>query len=154
MTRNQALALIQKKYGKRAAMRDTGKRSGPELRNYHADQIAALGARPIEPSVYTQPKTMTLGEFRELLTAHRAAADEHKKERDRHWSGQHRYRFSVGHLSESILNIGPAYFIDGQGDSWEEALRAAGYKLPEKKARPVPTCRKCDGEHWPFQPCE
>lgn len=152
MTQQQALKVLQAKHGKNAAWRDNGKRSSPEMRQYHKDQIAALGPKPEAPMWQRQADTMTIGEFRALYREYCVAADAWKKERDQHWSAQRHYRYTVGKVF-TLHGIGSGISVEGEGDTWEHALTNAGYKLPEKRERPVPTCKKCSAEHWPFQAC-
>lgn len=152
MTQQQALKLLRAKYGKEAAIRDKGVRSGPDLRAYHSAQRAALGERPAAPDVWKTPDDMTMAEYRQLLREHRQKADDYKKAHDHHMFGAMRYRYEVGTLTH-MRGLGNAFHIRGSGDTWDAALDAAGVTLPEKQARPVPTCKKCNAEHWPFQAC-
>ena len=155
MSQRQALVIVQKKHGKHGAVRDSGRRSSQLQRDYHREQIAALGKKPEDLNMWDQafPDTMTLGEYRGLVRARRAEENEWRNERDKHVGKTNYRRYAVGRLGENLLGLGRLFFTEGEGDTWEEALANAKLLPPAKPKRAVPTCKKCQAEHWPFQTC-
>lgn len=105
MNRTQAMKEAARRWGKNAAVRDTGRPTSEDARKAASAKLPELRARYKE-----------------------AAPDERKarrKELDDTLSIALSYRYSVGYVA-GIRGMGLAYFsVQGQGDTWDEAFAKA-----------------------------
>ena len=130
MTRAQALALATKHWGKSAAVEDGGKRfrdgtlrPTPEEREVFEQELREHPSKkPAELRIEDFGDERTVGEWRKAAAQRNKEYREWKDRRDRLFSLTTARRYSVGTVSF-------AFFIRGQGDSWEEAFRKAGIQI-------------------------
>lgn len=114
MNKTQALSRLQKIWGKKAAIEDTGKVTSPEQRAADKKTWEELKANP---PAKTEPQ--------EVRQAH------YKAQRKVEFS-QDYYRYQVGEV-DSMGGFG-MFVVHGKGDTLEEAVKAAeATKSPPKK---------------------
>lgn len=109
MNRSQALKQAVGRWGKKAAVRDEGRKTSPEIRAASLKRLAELRAMP-------EPRS-----------------PEVRKEIKEHLGAGLDYRYSVGYVGGIA---GFSFFsVQGQGDTWEEAFaKAEPTYVPRKKA--------------------
>ncbi len=108
MNTKQALAQARKRWGKKAVVQDIKLDTSPERREQARKRYAEL--KDLKGDALTP---------------------ELKKERDNIRSWQWTFRFAVGRI-ESIAGAFEAFWVKGQGDTWEQAFAEADAK--DKKA--------------------
>jgi hypothetical protein len=124
ITKAQALALAHKKFGKRAMIRDSRHPTS------EAGRIAAMAKlrehrehKPTMPKVDNTeaiPDSMTMGEYRQRLYQYRREYKEWSAVEDLLQNEAYHKRYAVG------KDEGFTFWVRGSGDTWAEALRAAG----------------------------
>lgn len=133
MTRNQALAEAVKRWGKKAAIQDGGKRraSTPEARARASSELKELRAnKPVAPSIFdleTWPASRSVAEFRAARLQYVADLRKWTANESRLFGEALAMRFDVG-------VVGWAFEIRGSGDTWEDAFANADGKF---KAPPI-----------------
>jgi len=130
MTTAQALKLAREKWGRRAEVRDGGKRfrdgtkrpTATERAQMQAELPAHRAAKPPRPDVATFGDERTIAEYREALAVWDRAC-RGWKEREEYLRGNllASRRFAVG----SIMEVLGAFHVRGEGDTWEEAFAKA-----------------------------
>lgn len=125
MTMNQAYLAHFKKHGKRATVQDLGKRLGNSSPEKRAAASRALEQHrkeiPTLLRIEDFDQNATVATWRACAAARADRVKEWRKAEQRYQSEARYYRYSVGHEVGGMFNC-----IDGQGDTWEEALTKAG----------------------------
>ena len=115
MTREQASKAAAKRWGKRAMWRVEEKSSSPERRESARAEAAELKAKADALSAEIKRRLDAL----DWLTEMNAERLRLRKAADRAGWGAMHYKFTVGE------NVGYAFVVKGQGDTWEEAFAKA-----------------------------
>jgi hypothetical protein len=118
MTREQAIREGRKRWGKRAIVRAGEALSSPEQRAEAMDRLKRNRARRDEIDREVQARLNTLDWYRAAQAERKACLQEVSQTQG--WASY--YKFSVG------LDIGIAFSVEGQGDTWEEAFAKADPK--------------------------
>lgn len=125
MTRTQALKLATRKFGRRAVVVDRKRYSSASAR---AEARSLRTPKPVQPDISKWPDSATLGEFRAAQAEWRKKDIPWKKRDQELFAQAVYYRYRVG--EKSTTAFGEVLHIRGEGDTWEEALVAAGVQIP------------------------
>lgn len=116
MTREQAQREARKRWGTRALIRAGEKLSSPESRASALQRLRDNRDRRDAIDSEVQRRLNEMDWYKALMLERRACAEAVK-----HGTGWAcYYKFSVG------CDVGIAFHVKGQGDTWEEAFEAAG----------------------------
>jgi hypothetical protein len=130
LTKARALTIARRKWGKRAIVDDRGRRHGPSSPEQREVASAALKLHREQKPVFLPldewDGNELIGEYRRALAAHNAAYRVWKQREDELRSTATYYRYQVG------SDNGWAFYVQGSGDTWEEALTKAGVPLVVK----------------------
>lgn len=124
MTRARALKLAKKKFGAKAYVEDRGTKFdySDAVRAESLAKANAIGERvPMIPETVDFPDDATIGDYRNARAHVVALRDDWRLLRHRAFAK----RYVVGYVS------GIGRFIQGEGRTLEDALRAANVGLPE-----------------------
>lgn len=118
MTREQAVKRLRKLYGEKARWRVGETITSPERREAARAERDRLREEVVEVEEEIRRREVAAGipELRALRTALAKARDEAG------WRSAEK-RFRVGYL-----DLGIAFYVKGEGDTWEEALAEAERK--------------------------
>jgi hypothetical protein len=124
MTAKQALAEAVRRWGKKAAVQDRGKKAGMTPADREKMRLEFIELNKIkleEPNLQTWPGDAPVEEYRVALRAHRKASRELREKKDWFLGRIYSFRFYVGVATW-------AFEIKGTGDTWEEAFADADRK--------------------------
>lgn len=125
ITAERAMRIARVKYGRRALLEDRGRRFGPsspEKRAAGQQECQWLAeVKPTFPAIEDYPQDRTVGDYVAERAKYRVEYAAWKKKHDEAQGRAAYKRFAVGE------DLGLFFHVYGQGDSWEEALKAAGF---------------------------